>query len=157
PLAQRAEKAAQQHLKERSERIRKPLPDLQRPGVHQISVLYQRIIGILADRNKIPDSVLDYGSVRFQASLDEWGRGSATAITNGGAYAPMKVADGGRPLPNFRKRREEIEDTAAHANTIIETTATRQQALDALMSIADQGDASDSRSAGSHFERLGLI
>lgn len=157
PLAQRAEKAAQQHLKERSEGIRKPLPDLQRPGVHQIDLLYQRIIEILADRHKIPDSVLDYGSVRFQASMDEWGRGYGTAITKEAGYAPTKVADGGHALANFRKRREDIEDTATHANTIIRTAATRQQAIDALMSIVEQGDASDSRSAGSHFERLGLI
>jgi hypothetical protein len=157
PLAERAEKAAQQHLKERSEGIRRPLLDLQRQGVRQITVLYQRIIEILADRHKIPDSVLDHRSVLFQASTDEWGRGYGTAIMKEGAYAPAKVADCGHALANFRKRREEIEETATHATTIIKTAATRQQAIDALKSIVEQGDASDSRSAGSHFERLGLI
>jgi hypothetical protein len=157
PLAQSAEKAAQRHIQRRSEGIRKPLPDLQRPGLHQIGILYQRIIEILADRHKIPNSVLDHGSVRFQASMDEWGRGYGAVITKEGAYAATRVADGGHASANFRKRREEIEDTATHANTIIETAATRQQAIDALMSIVEQGDASDTRSAGSHFERLGLI
>jgi hypothetical protein len=53
PLAQSAEKAAQRHIQRRSEGIRKPLPDLQRPGLHQIGILYQRIIEILADRHML--------------------------------------------------------------------------------------------------------
>jgi hypothetical protein len=61
------------------EETRKSSEELSQQNVHKVGVLYKRMIQILSDANRIPDSVLQGSSVRFQASADEWGRGEGIA------------------------------------------------------------------------------
>jgi len=63
----------------RFEETRKSSKELSQQNVHRVGVLYKRMIQILSDANRIPDSVFQGSSVRFQASADEWGRGYGIA------------------------------------------------------------------------------
>jgi hypothetical protein len=43
--------------------------------VNRVGVLYAKLLTLLGDQALIPDTAFDAGSVAFQASWDEWGRG----------------------------------------------------------------------------------
>ena len=57
--------------------------------VHRVGALYEEIIELISDEQKIPDSAFDAATFEFQASFDEWGRNYKPA--------PYKLeADGSR-------------------------------------------------------------
>jgi hypothetical protein len=47
----------------------------ERPDVTRVGIIYQSLIAIFADHDRIPDAEFDAASMAVQASWDEWGRG----------------------------------------------------------------------------------
>jgi len=143
-LRRRADQAKEQRLFDRAMKIDESMNGLRKRGVHQVGVLYKQIIGILEDSSLIPDSHFHDSSVPFQASMDEWNRGHWREATT------EPTADFGKHITEVRetlaKRRQtiaekkEIAEHATCANVMIETAATRAQAVVALRHIAAQGE-----------------
>ena len=122
----------EEHLSGREEEESLKKKDLRVRDAHQVGRLYERIIEILKDPKYIPDSAFSHNSVLFQASPDEWGRGYGI-----GGPPPREDDDFHRGSEKLQKR---IADGATHAAVMIETAATRQQALNVLNRIAVQGE-----------------
>ncbi|HKN30691.1 MAG TPA: hypothetical protein VJY34_23595 [Roseiarcus sp.] len=127
--------------------------------VHRVGALYQEIIDLISDGEKIPDSAFDAASYEFQASWDEWGRGYKPA--------PYKLRADGRGAdedeePVAARKSKKIADreimdsagstflvrlnwspseTAADAFVRIDRMATRANAVKALHNLAKQGEA----------------
>jgi hypothetical protein len=80
-----------------------------RPAVNRVGIIYQKLIGILTDHRRLPDTAFRAESVPQQASWDEWGRGY-----HGGPRG---------------------------ANVMIDVVATRDEAVEALRKIANQGES----------------
>ena len=160
--------------------------DLPAQNVHKVGAIYKRMVNILRDPDRIPDSLLHGDSIRFQASADEWGRsyGIATladlqrqkpstkgasrkfsefidVFTQGPTSVLSKFVN---QVQQFESRylelsvaeREAFTTNQAHAAVMIERVATRQQALDALSHIAAQGEGR-MYMLQSHFGRFSLI
>jgi hypothetical protein len=125
---------------------------------HQVGVLYRKMIDILENPERIPDLLFARNSVRFQASPDEWGRGYGIGKR---ATAPRPVSETRRPTfrevcEKSEELRQTIADGATHAAMMIETVATRQQAVEALRRIAAQGEG-QGLEPDSHFMRFRTI
>jgi hypothetical protein len=109
----------------------------------RVGVVYEAILELAADRTKIPDSTFDAGSLRFQASWDEWGRGYRPEPHKPYAKDPAHPND---PPPYARKTR-----------VIVASMATRTELLNALTDLASQGEGetrADDRREPSHFDRF---
>jgi Ferritin-like len=137
---------------------RRSLKSKLRHSAHRVGELYQKISEILEDPKRIPDSLLAYESVPCQASADEWGRGYGIeplpSISNPVSKSGRRrYADVVRRSEMLCKR---IGAGATHAHIMIETAATRQQALDALKRIAVQGEGRGIE-PDSHFMRFRSI
>ena len=119
--------------------------------VHRVGALYQQIIDLISDENRIPDSAFDEASYEFQASWDEWGRGYKPA-----PYALR--ADGTRiPEDDDEIAALEIKDSVASSFIVrldwdpsepaaetfvrVDRMATRADAVKALHALANQGEA----------------
>jgi hypothetical protein len=113
---------------------------------HKVSVLYRRITDIISDTTLIPDSAFRDDSVPFQASGNEWGRayGTTTQGIRSFSGAFHKILRMIKPPPGMTQ-----------TTVMIETVATRQEAIDALLHIAGQGEGEAVSEKASHFERLG--
>jgi Ferritin-like len=165
---------------------RKSYKELSQQNVHKVGVLYNRMIDILGDRKCIPDSVFHRNSVRFQASADEWGRGYGIAtladlpLPKPPTEKPSaefcrfldllaeEPTDQRRKLVNRLSKlrecygrlsepeRQAIKENATRAAVMIERVATREQAVDALRHIAEQGEG-HVFSLQSHFVRFCFI
>lgn len=109
-----------------------------------VGELYTRIIDMIADRERIPDSTFDASSYAHQATWDEWGRGYRP-----GASKPY-TKDTDVPPPYERKTR-----------VIVAQMASRTEALAALRDVAGQGEAEHlkprDRMEPSHFDRFAVI
>jgi hypothetical protein len=107
---------------------------------HTVGQLYDRILSVMADPARIPDSVFRPDSYAYQASWDDWGRGYAPPPARPGETEPPKTA------------------TADRSCVIVARMATRTEALAALKQIGRQGEAAHLRLADdeepSHFERF---
>ena len=107
--------------------------------------LYQAIIELIGDENKIPDYDLRGESYFSQATWDDWGRG----------YKPNP-----RPLdPQGNLTHAPDKENKAHATVLIDTIATRTQAVDALTALSIQGEGpwmgeDVKKGELSHFDRL---
>jgi hypothetical protein len=155
-LIERAEQAERQQLGDRANKIRKSLIELRTPGVHRVGVLYGHIIEILNDPNRIPDSHFYNSSVLYQTSTAEWSRGYW-------AESPVELMTDVREFTNRVRdtlanaaTRKKIAAHAADANIMIDTVATRQQAVAALKRIAAQGEG-ELFHLESHFLRFSAI
>jgi Ferritin-like len=151
------QKLVRKHLQERARKSKKKPKQVRGASAHKVGKLYQRISEILGNPKLIPDSLLQENSVPFQAYADEWGRAYGIAVPPSLPRPEFKLSrkyeDICRESENFQKR---IADGAMHATIMIERVATRQQALDALMRIAVQGEGRGIEPE-SHFMRFRSI
>jgi hypothetical protein len=146
------------HLSGREKRRSPKLKDLRGSNAHQVGKLYKKISNILEDSERIPDGLLAYDSVPCQASADEWSRGygieplpsTSSPESKSGRRRYIDVC---RQSEMLAKR---IATGATHSHIMIETAATRQQALDALKRIAVQGEGRGIE-PDSHFMRFRSI
>lgn len=137
------------HRHTRAERlIRHDLPHIQkvvgplldRQGKRPVGEIYQAILSILADPEKILDGDLHPESYGYQSSWDDWGRG----------YRPAPAAPGTDSPPAGSRK----------TNVLILRMATRKEAVDALREVMGQGEAPDLKAPGvgdpelSHFGRF---
>ena len=115
--------------------------------VHRVGQLYEEIIALISNRDRIPEEMFDESSYEFQASWDEWGRGYKAA--------PRQLdAEGNLVDPKLKPGRDAIVQ--------IDRMATRADAIEALRALAAQGEAPhlrnpllpDSADEMSHFDRF---
>jgi hypothetical protein len=113
---------------------------------HRVGELYDELIALIRDSERIPDLVFQENTYAWQASSDDWGRG----------YQPdPKLLDAAGSL---------IEPTdkpgkpGAEAHVMIDRIATRDQAVAALTRLSQQGEApifiASQSDELSHFDRF---
>jgi Ferritin-like len=121
--------------------VRKLIDTKSAPTVGEV---YDRVIELVADRDRIPESTFDPDSYRYQATWDEWGRNYRPTTHKPYAKDPET------PPPFARKTR-----------VIVARMATRTEALAGLRDIAGQGEAEHLRPGDkkedSHFDRFAKI
>ena len=109
-----------------------------------VGEIYDRVIDLIGDAEKIPDDTFDPGSYSHQATWDEWGRGYRPAT-----HQPY-AKDTTTPPPHARKTR-----------VIVAQMATRTDAIAALRDVAGQGEAEHlkprDKMEDSHFDRFAKI
>lgn len=110
---------------------------------HHVDEIYEWIIKILGDEDKIPDSAFNADTYAQQMSWDEWAKG----------YGPQELTpvDEDQDPPKPKPPRE------WPARVIVTPMATRTQVLAVLQDIAGQGEAPHLGEAGqepSHFDRF---
>jgi len=107
---------------------------------HTVGQVYGRILEVISDPVRIPDSALRADTYAQQASWDDWGRGYAPPPARPGETKPPKVAIGER------------------SNILIMQMATRTEAIAALREIGGQGESAHLRvresEEPSHFDRF---
>ncbi|MEH2561264.1 ferritin-like domain-containing protein [Bradyrhizobium sp. AZCC 2289] len=120
--------------------------------MHRVGELYDEIIELISDPEKIPDSAFDDTTFDMQASWDDWARGykpSPRLVDAEGNLDP-EHDPGSRAPPQTLAHR--------HAHVQVERVATRAQAVKALRALAAQGEAphlrEDETGEPSHFERF---
>lgn len=113
---------------------------------HPVEVVYEEIIELIADRDKIPDSLFQEETIRTQASWDDWGRGY---------QPPLRMLDAEGNLEAVQPKERASE---RGANVLLMPVATRTEAVAALRAIAEQGEAphlgADKTGEPSHFDRF---
>jgi hypothetical protein len=114
-------------------------------GPHRVGALYDEIIKLVGDCDRIPDSIFQEHTFSTQASPDDWGRG----------YQPdPRLLDAGGSL----KPSSQPVLPGSSAHVIIDRVATRKQAVAALKAISKQGEAPifafDETDELSHFDRF---
>jgi hypothetical protein len=123
--------------------------------LHQVGALYEQIIELISDPERIPDSVFNEASYDMQADWDDWGRGykpQPRGLIPDGDVEPKDPASQ-EASPGFRS-------SMAHytAHVQVERAATRAQAIKALRALSAQGEAPhlkhDEIEEPSHFERF---
>lgn len=137
-----------------------------------VGKLYERIIELLSGP-KISDTAFQEDRFHLQASWDEWGRGHADrrpAPYGDAAHAARPVSPNMTSLVNgfssilrdegFKNfllaEWDHFKKEPDGANVLVRPVATRQQAIQALSLIAEQGEDAE-RNSGSHFLRFSLI
>jgi len=120
--------------------------------MHRVGELYDEIIALISDPEKIPDSAFDDASFDMQASWDDWARGYKPAprlVDAEGNLDPENDPASRGPPPSIAHRDAHVQ---------IERAATRTQAVKALRALAAQGEAphlrEDDTGEPSHFERF---
>jgi hypothetical protein len=128
--------------------------------MHRVGQLYDEIIDLISDPERIPDSAFNDATYEMQASWDDWGRGYKSA--------PRLLDPDGNPDPRNDPKNDPVssEPTPAypnllarrHAHVQVDRAATRAQAVKALRALAAQGEAQhlkhDETGEPSHFERF---
>lgn len=121
--------------------VMKLVPSDRSPTIGEI---YDRIIALINDPDKIPDDTFDPTSYPQQATWDEWGRGYRP-----GTHQPY-ARNVTTPPPHERKTR-----------VIVAQMASRTEAVAALQDVAGQGEAEHlkprDRMEDSHFDRFAKI
>ena len=125
--------------------VRRAVLEFVQPGdAPTVGEIYDRIIQLIGDRDRIPDSTFDPASYPYQATWDEWGRNYRPAT-----HKPY-TKDPSVPPPYERK-----------TSVIVARMATRTEALAGLRAIAAQGEAEhvrqDDKMEDSHFDRFAKI
>jgi hypothetical protein len=109
-----------------------------------VGEIYDKIIALISDETKIPDSMFNPGTYAHQATFDEWGRSYRP-----GTHQPY-AADVSDPPPHERK-----------TSVIVEQMATRTEAIATLREVAGQGEAEhlkkNAKTEPSHFDRFADI
>ena len=120
--------------------------------MHRVGELYEEIIALISDHEKIPDSAFDEASFDMQASWDDWARGYKPP--------PRLVDPEGNLDPENDPASRQPPPTLAHRDAHVQVgrVATRAQAVKALRDLAAQGEAphlrEDDTGEPSHFERF---
>lgn len=133
------------------------------PDAPNVADLYRFIIELIGDPDRIRDSDFSGDSFRYQASWDDWGRShNYQTLTHaaGGLRSPDGLLNLGPIFTDLMAnlvRKPLGEDVSTRADVIIERAATRTQAVRALKSIAEQGEAAPLMFEGSHFERFNRV
>jgi len=124
--------------------------------MHRVGELYDEIIKLISDPERIPDSAFDDTTFDMQASWDDWARGykpSPRLVDAEGNLDPESDPS------NIAAERAPPQTLAhRHAHLQVERVATRAQAVKALRALAAQGEAphlrEDETGEPSHFERF---
>ena len=118
--------------------------------MHRVGELYDEIIKLISDPERIPDSAFDDTTFDMQASWDDWGRGYKPT--------PRLVDAEGNLDPKNDLHAPPQTLAQRHAHVQVERMATRAQAVKALQALAAQGEAphlrEDETGEPSHFERF---
>jgi hypothetical protein len=96
---------------------------------HRVGAIYEEIIAILQDKQRIPDSAFNDRTYEMQQDWDDWGR----------IYRPnpkLLRSDG-----NIDTEHRLVPALKHEANVLIDRAATRSQAIKALRALAEQGEA----------------
>jgi hypothetical protein len=124
--------------------------------LHQVGELYNQIIDLISDPQRIPDSAFNESSFDMQADWDDWGRGykpPPRAVTPDG---DIDTAAG----PREREASPDFPSSMAHrhAHVQVARAATRADAVRVLRALSAQGEAphlkQDETGEPSHFERF---
>jgi len=103
--------------------------------VNRVGNLYAELIRILRDPTLVPSSAFDAGSVAFQASWDEWGRGYREGARGREAMSSLPQL----PAPEL----------------LIIEVGSRAAALDAIEQVGEQGEGLEPGTENeSHFQRF---
>ncbi len=134
--------------------------------VHRVGALYDEIIDLISDEQRIPDIEFDESSYEFQASWDAWGRGYRPSPYELDAEGSRKDEDEPTDAPGGKQVPQPVID----AYVRVDRVATRTEAVNALVAIATQGEAPELRHKSaqvshkahesnepSHFERFFAI
>lgn len=118
--------------------------------MHRVGELYDEIIDLISDPERIPDSAFNEATFEMQASWDDWARGYKP---------PPKLVDpGGSPISEPASRHPPRTPADREAHVLVDRAATRTQAIKALRALAAQGEAAhlreDETGEPSHFERF---
>ncbi len=117
---------------------------------HTVGQLYDQIIELIADPDRIPESAFNEATYSMQASWDEWGRGYKPG--------PRSLDAEGNVEPNPPHQTHILLPSDRHAHVMVERVATRAQALKALKALSGQGEAphlsEDQTGEPSHFDRF---
>ena len=112
---------------------------------HRVGELYDEIIGLIGDTDRIHESLFLEHTYASQAATDDWGRG----------YQPdPRLVDAGGTLV---KPSGKQAGPSPEAHVMIDRVATRRQAIDALTALSLQGEAPeflDGNNELSHFDRF---
>jgi hypothetical protein len=107
---------------------------------HTVGQLYDRILEVISDPARIPDSTFRADTYVHQASWDDWGRGYAPPPARPGETKPPPVV------------------VAERSNLLIMQMATRTEAIAALKEIGGQGETAHLKvrrdEEPSHFDRF---
>jgi hypothetical protein len=107
---------------------------------HTVGQVYGRILEVISDPLRIPDSAFRADTYAHQASWDDWGRGYAPPPAKPGETKPPKV-----PVKE-------------RSNLLIMQMATRTEAIAALQEVGGQGESAHLRvkdsDEPSHFDRF---
>jgi hypothetical protein len=110
---------------------------------HHVSEIYATIIDLIGDRKKIPDSAFLPGTMPYQASWEDWGKGYKEK--------PRKLDAEGNILEGTKP-----DERATHV--IVNRFATRTDAIAVLTAVAGQGEAphlrKNRKKERSHFDRF---
>jgi hypothetical protein len=103
--------------------------------LHRVGELYDRIIDLMSDSVRIPDSDFDGSSYEFQASWDEWGRGYKPG--------PRQLDAEGNRMPELDAQGNPVIEPPPGSEAIVEIQrmASRRDAIKALVALAAQGEA----------------
>ena len=117
---------------------------------HTVGELYDEIIELISDVDRIPESSFNEATYSMQASWDDWGRGYKSG--------PRALDAEGNLLPVPSNQFEHVKPGDRHAHVMVERMATRAQAVKALKALSGQGEAphlsADESGEPSHFERF---
>ena len=105
-----------------------------------VALLYEEIIRVIGDEDRIPDRSFDESSYEAQASWDDWGRGYAPD--------PKLLTPAGDEVSGQQAKHR--------ANVIVMRAATRTEALRALHAISGQGEAAHLKHSHRHKKAGGL-
>jgi len=120
--------------------------------MHRVGELYDEIIALISDHEKIPDSAFDEASFGMQAAGDDWARGYKPVpklVDPEGTIVKAHRPASGTPHPAFADQDAYVQ---------VDRAATRAEAVKALRALAAQGEALHLRhndiDEPSHFERF---
>ncbi len=104
--------------------------------VNRVGMLYAKLVALLRDQTLIPEEAFDAGSVAFQASWDEWGRGYREGQRGREAMSALPQL----PAPEL----------------LIVEVGSRAAAIAALQQVAEQGEGFEmpADENESHFRRF---
>ena len=117
---------------------------------HQVSALFELIIGLVEDPKYVPDETFQANTYPFQAKQDEWGRGYQDGARGNTTKTSVAVADA---APDFLKKAStKLKYTP---NLLVMPLASRDDAVSVLKEIAEQGEAGPADTEDpSHFTRF---
>ncbi|ARU55421.1 hypothetical protein OLMES_1343 [Oleiphilus messinensis] len=122
---------------------KRPIPP--NPNVNSVAALFKVILAILKDPNKLSDDDFQADTFSQQAS---WGAWACNHGEVSGLDAPFHLAPDNPPSP------KPAHTCPTTADVIVVPVSNRDEVIDALEQIAEQGEAAHSSDEQSHFRRF---